>query len=97
MKVFGGDYNTRDGTAIRDYIGMESIIQAHMLAMEYLDNNPNVQFEVVNIGTENGKTVLEIVKAYNCEYILCPRREGDPEELTSNCQKAHQLLHWNSI
>ena len=63
---------------------------------EYLKNNPNVQFEVFNIGTQEGKTVLEIVKEAGIDYEFGPKREGDPPILISNCEKAKELLGWEA-
>jgi UDP-glucose 4-epimerase len=93
--IHGNDFPTRDGTAVRDYIHVDDLSKAHVLALEYLINNPNVKFEIFNIGTQNGKTVLEVVEeAGGVEYRFGPRRNGDPTELISNCDKAKHILGW---
>lgn len=100
--VFGDDYNTRDGSCIRDYIHVSDIANAHILAIEYLINKRNhSNYEVFNLGTGNGVTVLEAIKSFEkvsgvkLSYKIGPRREGDVEAIFSDSSKAKKLLHWN--
>ena len=99
LKVFGGDYdNTKDGSCIRDYIHVNDIANAHYLGLQYImENNKS---ECFNIGSNNGYTVLEIIKI--CEeitglkvpYEIMDRRCGDPQSLLASNQKAKNLLGW---
>jgi len=99
--VFGNDYHTRDGSCVRDYIHVSDIAHAHVLALEALiakkiKNN----FEIINLGTGNGITVLEAIKAFEkvskkkLHYRVGPRREGDVEAIYSDSSKAQKLLGW---
>lgn len=98
IKVFGNDYNTPDGTCIRDYIHVEDIARSHLLGAEIIDEMDG--FDVFNIGTEIGFSVLDIIKA--CEKVLQktvdfsfePRRAGDPDILIADCMKARENLKW---
>ena len=99
FKIFGNDYNTKDGTCIRDYVNVEDLAQAHRLALHYL--NKENQSNIFNLGTENGTSVKEIFEI--CESVLnkkinveiVERREGDAEILYANSQKAKEILGWN--
>lgn len=95
--VFGADYPTRDGTCIRDYVHIEDLCSAHILALE------KEKIGAFNLGTGNGISVMEIVEA--CRKItghpipvkICPRRLGDPAELFASGQKARDELGWNPM
>ena len=97
LKIFGGDYNTPDGTAIRDYIHVMDISMGHILALESLMSNDQI-YRVYNLGTGNGYSVMELVKAYikaigrEFKYEVVGRREGDAEAVVANVQKANQEL-----
>ena len=99
FKIFGDDYQTPDGTCIRDYVNVEDLAQAHKLA--YLWLKKEKRSEVFNLGTENGNSVKEVFDA--CEKVLnqkinvevAPRRPGDPATLYANANKAKSVLHWN--
>lgn len=99
LKVFGGDYNTPDGTCIRDYIHVSDIAEAHILALEYLSRTEN-NIEVFNLGTGNGVTVLEAIKSFEyannlkLNYEIVERRKGDVEAVYANNDKAVKLLDW---
>lgn len=99
LKVFGGDYNTPDGTCIRDYIHVSDIADAHILALEYLTKTNN-NIEVFNLGTGKGVTVLEVIKSFefvnnlNLNYEVVERRKGDVEAVYANNDKAVKLLGW---
>ena len=100
LSVFGDDYDTRDGTGIRDYIHITDLADGHIAAMAYLDGHQGV--EVFNLGTGAGCSVLEVVAAFrrasnrsiDCE--IKPRREGDIAEAVANPAKANSLLGWKA-
>ncbi len=103
FNVFGNDYNTRDGSCIRDYIHVTDIASAHVLALQYLINSGNaLNFDIINLGSGNGVTVLEAIKAFEkvsgkkLNYKIAPRREGDVEAIYSDSSKAKQLLNWSA-
>lgn len=97
IKVFGTDYDTRDGTCIRDYIHVEDLAQAHRLAVEKLGSYNGC----INLGTGVGTTVKEIITAAeNVSGKKCPveyaeRRAGDPAKLFADNRKAKEILGWN--
>lgn len=102
ITVFGSDYNTRDGSCVRDYIHVMDIARAHTLALQYLMNGKNQSnTEVFNLGTGNGVSVLEAIKAFEkvsgtkVNYELGPRRKGDVESIYANNIKARTQLGWN--
>ncbi|MBQ9688838.1 UDP-glucose 4-epimerase GalE, partial [bacterium] len=98
FKIFGDDYNTPDGTCIRDYVNVEDLAQAHRLALDYL--NRENKSDVFNIGTEQGDSVKKVFSV--CEKVLekeipveiVERRAGDPAELYANANKAKTILGW---
>jgi UDP-glucose-4-epimerase GalE len=100
LKVFGHDFKTRDGSAIRDYIHVEDLCQAHMLAASRLQDGFAIGAEAYNLGNGEGFSVLEVVKVarevtqQNIEYRLMPRRLGDPAELIGDASLAKKVLHW---
>ncbi|RYG45081.1 MAG: UDP-glucose 4-epimerase GalE [Chitinophagaceae bacterium] len=99
MRVFGGDLPTRDGSCIRDYVHVSDIAQAHVLALQYLQQQPT-QFDIVNLGTGSGVSVLEAIKTFETvsgqklSYQVGPPREGDVVEIYSNVEKASTTLGW---
>jgi UDP-glucose 4-epimerase len=92
IEIYGSDYATRDGTAIRDYVSTNQLNDAHLLAIKYLSENPDVTFEIFNIGTNCGKTVLEIVNEAGIDYTNSDRRDGDPDVLIANSDKFSKLF-----
>lgn len=101
LTVFGDDYDTRDGSCIRDYIHVSDIAEAHVRAMLYLLEGKNKQATTVfNLGTGNGVTVLEAVKAFEkvsgvkLNYEIGPRREGDVIAIYADNRFASQELGW---
>lgn len=101
LTVFGHDYDTRDGSCIRDYIHVMDIANAHTKALQYLLAAKNTDnCEVFNLGTGNGVTVLEAIKAFEkisgvkLNYELGPRRPGDVIAIYANNTKAKELLGW---
>jgi UDP-glucose 4-epimerase len=103
FKVFGTDYKTRDGSCVRDYIHVTDIAEAHILAMKYLlSSEKEVKYDVFNLGSGEGVTVLEVVKKFEevtglkLKYTLSERRPGDVEAIYSNCTKAESVLGWKT-
>ena len=99
--VNGGDYPTRDGTCIRDYIHVCDIANAHVLAMNYLMDNKNpLNYDVFNLGTGNGVSVLEAIHAFEkvsgkkLNYVIGPRREGDVIAVYSDSNKVEKAFGW---
>jgi len=101
LKIFGNDYKTRDGTAIRDYIHVTDLAQAHLKACEYATNQMTGKhrFETFNLGNDRGMTVKEMVSSFEkigvkVLHEYAPRRAGDIEAVYSDSSKAHKLLGW---
>ena len=103
LLVFGDDYPTEDGTAIRDYIHVVDLAKAHVVALERLlkgDNTSN--YEVFNVGTGTGSSVLEVIKAFekasnkSLNYKIVDRREGDITAAYADTTKANNVLGWKS-
>jgi UDP-glucose 4-epimerase len=98
VEVFGTDYDTRDGSCIRDYIHVSDLAEAHLKALDYLKHEN--QDLVINLGTSNGLSVLEImqfareVSGQEFNYILGPRRAGDPAVVLAKAELAEELLDW---
>lgn len=98
FKMFGTDYDTKDGTCVRDYINVEDLAQAHIKALEYLNDGGETNF--FNLGTTEGNSVKEVFTA--CEEVkgttipleICPRRGGDPATLVADNKKAKEILGW---
>jgi UDP-glucose 4-epimerase len=102
MQVYGDDYPTRDGSCIRDYIHVSDISHAHTLALQYLIKHKNkLACEIFNLGTGNGITVLEAIKAFEkvsgvkLNYSIGPRRAGDIVAIYANNELAKKALGWN--
>lgn len=102
MKVFGNDYDTRDGSCIRDYIHVCDIAHAHTLAIQYLENAKNEgPCDIFNLGTGLGVTVLEAIQTFEevsgvkLNYEIAPRRPGDVIAIYANNDKAVNKLGWN--
>lgn len=100
LTVHGDDYNTPDGTGVRDYIHVVDLALAHLKALEWTDSHKGIDY--FNVGTGNGYSVLEIVKAYEkasgktVNYKIGPRRPGDIAECYANPEKALNVLGWKA-
>lgn len=100
LSIFGDDYNTHDGTGVRDYIHVVDLAKAHLKAMEFADKNTGIEY--FNVGTGVGYSVLDIVKAYESatgikiKYKISARRPGDIDECYANPEKAYNLLGWKA-
>jgi UDP-glucose-4-epimerase GalE len=97
LKIFGTDYQTPDGTAVRDYLHVQDISKAHILALEYLFSGGESNF--INLGTGKGHSVKEIITCLqelgiSVRASNAPRRAGDPAFLVANPLKANTLLKW---
>jgi UDP-glucose 4-epimerase len=101
LKIFGSDYNTPDGTAIRDYIHVVDLAKAHVSSLKRIEES-NSKIETINVGTGKGYSVMEVVKMFEkvldkpINYKLVDRREGDIEKIYAVCDKANELLKWKS-
>ena len=103
LKVFGSDYNTPDGTPIRDYIDIMDLVEAHIVALERLFAAKNESnFEVFNLGTGKGRSVLEVINAFEkatgvkLNYVITDRRPGDVEKIWADPTKANKVLGWKA-
>lgn len=103
LSVFGDDYPTEDGTCIRDYIHVMDLAEAHVVALKRLLNKNNGQnYEVFNLGTGKGNSVLEVIKTFEkvtqqkLPYKITARREGDIISAYADTQKANSVLGWKS-
>lgn len=100
LSVFGHDYPTRDGTNIRDYIHVMDLARAHTLALEYLVNQPRGTYDVFNLGTGNGVSILEAIDSFNrvshsqLNVDFAERRPGDVVAIYADYEKAKARLHW---
>ena len=103
LKVFGDDYPTPDGTAIRDYIHVVDLARAHVQALKYLEEGNNKEnVEIFNIGTGKGNSVLEIVETFkkvtgvDLPYRIVGRRPGDVPEIWADASKAEKEMGWKA-
>lgn len=102
LNIFGSDYKTPDGTAIRDYIHVTDVAKAHVAALQYATKMKSLNYEVFNIGTGKGVSVLEIVKAFETvnqitlNYRFSERRSGDLGEIWAVVDKAKTHLNWKA-
>ena len=101
MYVWGGDYNTRDGSCIRDYIHVCDVAHAHTLALHYMLEQRNAEaYEIFNLGIGEGVSVLEAIHSFEkvsqqkLNYEIGPRRAGDVEAVYADNTRARQLLGW---
>jgi UDP-glucose 4-epimerase len=103
LSVFGDDYPTPDGTAVRDYIHVVDLAKAHVIALQRLLNKKNLdKVETFNLGTGKGSSVLEVIHSFEkvsgkkLPYKIVPRREGDITEAYANTDKANDVLGWKA-
>lgn len=103
LKVFGDDYNTPDGSAVRDYINVVDLALAHVVAIDRMLQNKNLaNFEFFNLGTGTGSSVLDIVKTFEkvtgkkLNYKIVDRREGDIEQVWADTRVANEILGWKA-
>ncbi|WP_426669621.1 UDP-glucose 4-epimerase GalE [Mucilaginibacter sp. McL0603] len=102
ITVFGDDYNTPDGSCVRDYIHVVDLAKAHVAALKLMENNNFSGYDVFNIGTGTGTSVLEAIKTFErvsglkLNYSIGPRRSGDVEQVWGNVSKAAEKLNWKT-
>lgn len=103
LSVFGSDYPTPDGTAVRDYIHVVDLAKAHVIALKRLINKQNIdKVETFNLGTGTGSSVLEVIQAFEkvsgqkLNYQIVGRREGDITSAYANTDKANSILGWKT-
>ena len=103
LSVFGGDYETPDGTCIRDYIHVVDLAKAHVVALErLLEGKNNTNYEVFNLGTGKGSSVLEAIQSFDkvsgktLKYQIVGRREGDITAAYADTAKANDVLGWKT-
>ncbi len=100
LTVFGDDYDTPDGTCLRDYLHVVDLAKGHLLAIDYALTHPGV--EAINLGTGSGVSVLELVHTFiratgvNVPYVIGPRRDGDLARVWANAEKARAVLGWTA-
>lgn len=103
ISVFGSDYNTPDGTPIRDYIHVTDLAIAHIKAFEYSEKMENNSVEIFNIGSGNGYSVLEVIKSFEkvnnikLPYSIVGRRAGDIEKIWADTSKAENILKFKPM
>jgi UDP-glucose 4-epimerase len=101
LTVHGNDYNTSDGTCIRDYIHVVDLAKAHVKALQYAPTMKQ-RIDVFNVGTGNGNTVLEVLNAFEeanelkLNYRIGPRRPGDVEQIWADTKKVNTVLGWKA-
>jgi UDP-glucose 4-epimerase len=103
LSVYGADYPTSDGTAVRDYIHVVDVAKAHVLALQRLLENKNIEkVETFNLGTGTGSSVLEVITAFEkvshqkLNYKIVGRRDGDVISAYANTDKANNVLGWKA-
>ena len=100
VHVFGNDYDTPDGTGVRDYIHVCDLGSGHVAALKWMAGRTGV--EIFNLGTGTGSSVLDVIKAFSkacgkeIPYVIEPRRAGDVATNYADCQKAADLLGWKA-
>lgn len=102
LTVFGDDYDTKDGTCVRDYIHVLDLADAHVKSLEYLDKQSDCFIDTFNVGTGHGNTVLEVINTFEkvserkLNYQIGPRRAGDIEKVWANTDKVNTVLGWSA-
>jgi UDP-glucose 4-epimerase len=92
LSIFGNDYETRDGTCLRDYVHVMDLVEAHIASLDNLS-----EFNIFNVGTGHGVTVLEIASKFKkLKHHVEPRRAGDPASLVANVDKIRNELGWQA-
>ncbi len=102
LTIFGNDYNTQDGSNIRDFIHVVDLANAHIAALKYTQKKNGPFYDVFNIGTGRGNSVLELIKTFEkvnqlkLNYEIGPRRPGDTVKIYGDVSKANKLLNWKT-
>jgi UDP-glucose 4-epimerase len=101
LTVYGDDYDTPDGTCIRDYIHVMDLADAHVKAIDFLKDKPDNFMDLFNVGTGQGNTVMEVIKAFEkvsskpLNFKIGPRRPGDVEKVWADTSKITEKLNWH--
>ena len=102
ITVYGDDYNTPDGSCIRDYIHVVDLAKAHVASIRHMEEKQQTNYDVFNIGTGKGSSVFEVIRAFEqstgvkLDYKVGPRRPGDVEQVWGNVTKGEQELGWKA-
>ncbi len=103
LTVFGNDYNTPDGTCIRDFIHVVDLAKAHVKALDLLESQTDTNYyDVFNVGTGEGYTVLQLINTFEevngvkLNYTIGPRREGDVEQIYAQSDKVNNVMKWRA-
>lgn len=102
LTVFGDDYNTPDGTCIRDFIHVVDLAEAHIATLEHLQKQKSPYFDVFNVGTGKGTSVMELINTFEkvndmkLSYEIGPRREGDISACWAGTSKINDIIEWKS-
>jgi UDP-glucose 4-epimerase len=104
VEIFGTDYPTADGSAVRDYVHVMDLAEGHVSAIHSIVNNGSSgdEFQVINLGTGKGSSVYEIINLYReisreeIQVVESPRRPGDLPEIYADPSKAKQMLNWSA-
>ena len=100
--IYGNDYNTRDGTCVRDYIHVMDVAESHVYALKQLINSKDLIYDNFNVGTGEGKSVLEIINCFektnklDINFSFSKRRAGDVESIYADVSKINKQLNWYS-
>jgi UDP-glucose 4-epimerase len=103
LRVFGNDYQTADGTCVRDYIHVVDLARAHVLALGFSDGDIPKGVSIFNLGSETGHSVLDVIRTFEAvnslklNFKFSDRRPGDVEKIYSSCQKAKEVLGWKPM
>ena len=101
LNVYGNDYNTKDGTGVRDYLHVMDLAEGHLAALQYLDKQTD-NVEIFNLGTGIGYSVLEVISTFEevndltINYMITKRRAGDVAVCYADTAKAKELLGWTA-
>ena len=103
LSIFGGDYPTKDGTGVRDYIHVVDLAKAHVAALQRLLKDENeTNYEVFNLGTGTGSSVLEVIQSFErvsgekLNYKIVDRRSGDIIQAYADTKRANEVLGWKA-
>jgi len=102
LTINGGDYSTQDGTCVRDYIHVVDLAKAHVKGIDLLKKSPPNYLEILNLGMGVGKSVMEVIHAFEqvtdqkLNYEIGPRRKGDIEKIYASVEKAEKILNWKA-
>ena len=103
LEIFGSDYNTKDGTGVRDYIHVEDIARGHVQTLKYMKLDNLIKFDIFNLGTGIGYSVLDIINKFEVHtnkklpYLFKDRRIGDPDILLADSNKANKVIGFKPI